>query len=185
MKAIQDSSVSAVQIGDTRVEFHDPDLGLAYSALAPLVSEAWAFLQCGKSEEALKSLRAARAVIETATMVVAVAETPGINTPQQPIPSPGGDPSDGSNLPQAEQTMTYMELYEQLANLTYDKLSQPIRCCGSEVSGTRANIVVVAEDLINPSGDGWEPVSNYANEPEAIVGEPVVVKAGTVLLDLG
>ena len=57
------------------VEFIPPNLGLAYSQIAPLVAEAFAFLQCGDTEKAMASLGRARGIVEQVRMVVAVPST--------------------------------------------------------------------------------------------------------------
>lgn len=60
------SQICAVQEGDMRVEYRPPDLGLAYSVLAPIVSEAWAFMQCGQPLKAKQALKRAMKVIDMA-----------------------------------------------------------------------------------------------------------------------
>jgi hypothetical protein len=62
------ANVSAIQLGSARVEYLEPDLGLAYSALAPHVCEAYAFLKCGNLDAAATSLRFAREIIHTASL---------------------------------------------------------------------------------------------------------------------
>jgi hypothetical protein len=74
---VDDSKVSAIQLEGSRIEYHKPDLGLAYSALAPKVSEAWAFLRCGKIDEAKKAMAGAQAVIDAAAMQSATIELVG------------------------------------------------------------------------------------------------------------
>ena len=59
----QDSSFNAYEIGGQRIEVHEPNLTLAYAALAPLVLEAAAYLECGQQDLATESLRAASQVI--------------------------------------------------------------------------------------------------------------------------
>lgn len=77
MATEQDPRVSAIAIGDQRIEYHKPDLTLAYSVLAPKVSEAWAFLRCGNIEEAKKAMASAQSVIDTAAMTSATIEIVG------------------------------------------------------------------------------------------------------------
>ena len=67
--------ITAVQQGDHRIEYLAPDYGGAYAAIAPLVSEAFAFLKCERIEDAMKSLESARAVIEVASMMVCMIES--------------------------------------------------------------------------------------------------------------
>jgi hypothetical protein len=59
--------ISAVELDGARIEYRKPDLGLAYSTLAPLVSEAWAYLQCENIGEAKRLMEEAREVIATAS----------------------------------------------------------------------------------------------------------------------
>lgn len=63
-----DPRTSAVQIGEYRIEYFPPDLSFAYSVLAPLVTEALAYYECGHEKDALDSLRRAKAVIDTAAI---------------------------------------------------------------------------------------------------------------------
>lgn len=68
-----DPGVSAVQIGEQRIEYHKPDLTLAYAALAPLVTEALAYYECDSREHGRDALRRAKAVIDrAATTVVSI-----------------------------------------------------------------------------------------------------------------
>ena len=71
------STVSAIQLDGSRIEYHKPDLSLAYSALAPKVSEAWAFLRCGKIEEASEVLDGAQSVIDAVSRTSATIELVG------------------------------------------------------------------------------------------------------------
>lgn len=64
-------STSAVQIGDQRVEYHKPDMGLAYAVLAPLVTEALAYLDAGNEKKGMAALRRAREVIDSAGLAMA------------------------------------------------------------------------------------------------------------------
>ena len=51
------------------IEYRPPDLGLAYTTLAPKVTEALAFLQCGEIELAAMSLKAAKEIIDNTTVI--------------------------------------------------------------------------------------------------------------------
>lgn len=66
-----DPRVSAIQLDPPRIEYHKPDLGLAYSVLAPKVAEAWAFLKAGKIPAATKALDEAKEVVDVAAMQAA------------------------------------------------------------------------------------------------------------------
>jgi hypothetical protein len=65
-----DPRMSAVQ----RIEYHKPDLTLAYSVLAPLVTESLAYYECGYEKDGLDALRRAKAVIDTAAITSATLE---------------------------------------------------------------------------------------------------------------
>lgn len=73
-KNSHDPRMSAVQIGEQRIECHKPDLTLAYSVLAPLVTESLAYYECGHEKDGLDALRRAKAVIDTAAMTSATIE---------------------------------------------------------------------------------------------------------------
>ena len=81
--------------------------------------------------------------------------------------------------------MTYGELYNQLGKLSVEQLQQEVRTLGSERRGAKIDKLWIAEeDYINPSGDGIEPISAYTDDEENdVTGEPVVISAGTILLE--
>jgi len=62
------NGISAVQIGDNRVEYLQVDLAAAYGALAPCVVEALATLKHGNVDQATKSLQRAMEVIDATAM---------------------------------------------------------------------------------------------------------------------
>lgn len=68
MKDNHDPRMSAVQIGERRIEYHKQDLTLAYSVLAPLVTESLAYYECGHETRGLDALRRAKAVIDASTI---------------------------------------------------------------------------------------------------------------------
>ena len=80
--------------------------------------------------------------------------------------------------------MKYIELLEELKKLTSEQLQQTARVAGEdvpmfEIGGTW----IPDEDHIDPSGDGIEPISSYAGDPDFNVSEePVCVSKGTVIL---
>jgi len=80
--------------------------------------------------------------------------------------------------------MRYKDLYNQIKVLTPKQMEQEVKTCGFDRPGAKiSELWIVEEDYINPSGDGIEPKSRYAHDPEAdIENESVVCKAGTVLL---
>lgn len=82
-----------------------------------------------------------------------------------------------------EKKFTYRDLKETLNTLTEDQLDMEIRWAGDGRGGKIGEVWIVEEDQINPSGDGMEPVSAYANDEDIDVSdEPIVCKKGTVLL---
>lgn len=79
--------------------------------------------------------------------------------------------------------MTYQELRDALNALTPEQLARDA-VVSSETGVEKVNDLFVADEpYVNPSGDGWEPISNYADEPEAIEGEPHVCEAGYVSIE--
>ncbi len=66
--------VAAIQVGRSRIEYHRPDLALAYATLAPKVSEAWAYLRCGDTDAAKAAVEAAQAVIDATAAAVTTIE---------------------------------------------------------------------------------------------------------------
>jgi hypothetical protein len=76
--AVNESNVSAIQLGDYRCEYHKPDLAVAYSIVAPLIAEAYAYLRCDKIMQATDCVKRAKAVIDQAETqaTVVIAELP-------------------------------------------------------------------------------------------------------------
>jgi hypothetical protein len=72
-----DPRMSALQIGEQRIKYHKPDLTLAYSVLAPLVTESLAYYECGHEKDGLDALRQAKAVIDAAVITSATPEIVG------------------------------------------------------------------------------------------------------------
>ena len=84
-----------------------------------------------------------------------------------------------------EKKMTYRELRDVLNSLSESQLNMPVRWGGENNSGFFTKVWIVEEDQINPSGDGWEPVSAYKDDPDfpdIHVTEPVVCKKDTPIL---
>ena len=85
--------------------------------------------------------------------------------------------------PTVKQTFTYNELKKILDTLDENQLNCPVRWGGEGNSGLIQSVWIVEENQINPSGDGWEPVSAYDNDPEFDMSdEPVVCSKGTPIL---
>jgi hypothetical protein len=66
-----------------------------------------------------------------------------------------------------ERAVTYAELRDQLNRLTPEQLGMTAVWCGEDRGGAVRFLEVLAEDHINPSGDGMEPLSLYAKERAA------------------
>lgn len=79
--------------------------------------------------------------------------------------------------------MTYRELKNFCNTLTKKQLQQEVKIWGEGISKQSiAEIDVLKEDMINPSGDGAEPISAYKDDPEYAEGEAVVAKKGEIIL---
>lgn len=84
---MDDRTISAIQCGGNRMEYHPPDMGLAYSHLAPLVTEAYAFMTCGDRDKCDESLKRAREVIKLAglwSVTATVAEPDEVSSNVEP-----------------------------------------------------------------------------------------------------
>ncbi len=69
------------------------------------------------------------------------------------------------------------------ATLTEEELDQDVQWATEGRSGKTVDLWITSEDMINPSGDGCEPVSVYEGEPDFDVeAETVIYKKGTVIL---
>jgi len=79
-----------------------------------------------------------------------------------------------------QKSMTCGELKQFLSTLTEDQLAQEVKVSGEKdcwwISGTD----ILTEDHINPSGEGMEPLSDYADDDEC--DKTIVATAGTVFL---
>lgn len=73
-------------------------------------------------------------------------------------------------------TLTWRELKDQIGSFTEDQLDTKVMCSDG---GFAMQIEVMAEDHINPSGEGWEPRSLYGSEADE---EPVVAAKGQPIL---
>lgn len=81
---------------------------------------------------------------------------------------------------------TWADLKKFANSLTEEQLKQPVKIYGEGHSETASFVEVFKEDMINPSGDGCEPVSVYLNDPEYgkeyVEGETVIYKAGVIMI---
>lgn len=90
--------------------------------------------------------------------------------------------------------ITYRDLLDKISALTPEQLAMPVLWCGENRGGPVQGIWILEEDQINPSGDGWEPVSlvrreliesermTEAEADKEIAGEEVVGVKGQVVL---
>lgn len=76
---------------------------------------------------------------------------------------------------------TWADLKEFANSLTAEQLAQPVKIYGEGYSKTAEFAEIFSEDMINPTGDGCEPVSCYSDDPE-YANEPVIYKAGTIMI---
>ena len=82
-----------------------------------------------------------------------------------------------------QDPMKFGQLLEQLQSLTTEQLAQPVILLREGPHINVHEFVAFDEDQINPSGDGIEPASAYADDPDYDVSdEPVVIKKGTPVL---
>lgn len=85
--------------------------------------------------------------------------------------------------------MTFGELQAALAAMTPEQLAMRVHVCGEDRGGRVSALEILAEDQVNPSGDGMEPISLYrpggANYEEGMnidEEELVVARKGQGLL---
>jgi hypothetical protein len=62
--------------------------------------------------------------------------------------------------------MTYRELKDELAKLSDSQLDQKVILVNEDGQWAVEMVWVLEEDYINPSGEGMEPVSMYADDPD-------------------
>lgn len=66
-----------------------------------------------------------------------------------------------------KQTLnTWADLKAFANELSDEQLSQPVIIWGEGFVKDAQFVEVIQEDMINPSGEGCEPVSVYTNDPE-------------------
>jgi hypothetical protein len=79
----------------------------------------------------------------------------------------------------------FAELKARLDQMTPEQLAMPVYWVGEDRGAPIVGLEMLNEDHINPSGDGMEPLSAYADDEdfEAIKAEqPVVARKGQLLL---
>lgn len=81
---------------------------------------------------------------------------------------------------------TWADLKEFANTLSEEQLNQKVKVFGENHSETVKSVEIFDEDMIDPSGDGCEPISVYLNDPEYgqdfIDSETVCYKAGTIMI---
>jgi hypothetical protein len=87
--------------------------------------------------------------------------------------------------------MTLGELKAALEALTPEQLAQPARWWGEERGGEIERVAIVKEELVNPTGDCWEPLRSYQAEVDSgrvtfdeIRADGGVIPAGTAVLEV-
>ena len=88
-----------------------------------------------------------------------------------------------------EESLIWEDIYCFCQSLTPDQLKQSVRVAGEEKGGGIYAISITQDDLINPSGDGLEMKSIYANsenkeDRDIAEEEDVVVSKGSIVLEL-
>lgn len=80
--------------------------------------------------------------------------------------------------------ITLRQLADQILALPPEQQAQKAHFMGADrPGGDVGGLWIAEEDHINPTGEGDEPISAYANDTEFVIAEePVTIKAGTVLL---
>jgi hypothetical protein len=92
--------------------------------------------------------------------------------------------------PTKRKPLTLADIAARILALAPEQQAQPALWYGEERGGAIYSIHVLADDYINPSGDGWEPVSFYAqrrDEHPDVDLTDIVARKGDVFLvtDLG
>jgi len=87
------------------------------------------------------------------------------------------------------EKLTWAQVKAFCESLTAEELSEDVLVWGDEKGGMAFAISRTNDDAINPSGDGLEPVSFYANsedpdDREIAEYEPVVMKKGSIILEV-
>lgn len=82
--------------------------------------------------------------------------------------------------------MTYAELKAKLDTLTPDQLAADVRWWGDERGGIVDSLDALEEPYVNVDGEGMEPASGYAGDPEITKqiadGDLPTLPAGTPIL---
>ena len=89
-----------------------------------------------------------------------------------------------------DRAMTLEALYQQLGSLTPEQRANKAMCVGDDKGWYLETVEVLADDQVNPSGDGMEPRMEWMKEAvahedytqEEAEAEPIVVPKGHPLL---
>lgn len=85
-----------------------------------------------------------------------------------------------------EEIQTWYELKKFCNTLEGGQLGQPVKVWGEGFCHTVTSVEILEEDMINPSGDGAEPVSAYLDDKdygkEFVEGETKVANQGDIRL---
>lgn len=87
--------------------------------------------------------------------------------------------------------MNYRALKNQLNTLTEEQLDMPVQMVLLDEPLVKAtSLFILDEDMINPSGEGCEPVSNYclgcdheSDDGDCAHDSPVLYRKGEVFLE--
>jgi hypothetical protein len=63
---------------------------------------------------------------------------------------------------------TWADMKAFVNELNDEQLTQPVKIWGEGYSKDAEFVEIIQEDMINPTGDGCEPVSVYTNDPEYV-----------------
>lgn len=100
--------------------------------------------------------------------------------------------TDETDAPDA--TLTWRQVKEVLDKLPDERLDDNVliwkmpedegfeQGADGIASGWAKEVWLATEDMINPSGDGVEPISLYEDEPDLLESEDVVLKNGAIVL---
>lgn len=88
-----------------------------------------------------------------------------------------------------EKNLMWSDIKDFVNSLSEEQLQQELIVWGDEKGGGIFSIAIAQDDLINPSGDGVEPVSFYANSEDAddretAENESIVISKGSIILEL-
>lgn len=72
--------------------------------------------------------------------------------------------SETASNTEKETPITYGELLVKLQGLTPAQLAMPVQVASEMGGGTATDLFIAEEDLVDPSGEGMEPVSVYLEQ---------------------